>query len=125
MPQSLAHIVASWYDPGDNGFDVGDLLTICLVVAALYGGIVAITKAVRWVDARNDRRKALDVKAIMAPELEALRVSIEATIHESTKPIQPETNGGLSMTDLHSKVSQALVAIERIEERLDPARPTT
>ena len=115
--------IASWYDPGDNGFDVGDLLTICLVVGAIYGTVVAITKAVRWADARNDRRKALDVKAIMKPELDALRTSLEATIRESTKPIQPETNGGLSMTDLHVKVSAALESIERIESRLIPEHP--
>lgn len=125
MLEHLATVLASWYDPGENGFDVGDLLSICLVVGALYGFVVAVAKFVRWADARKDQRHRLDVEAIMKPHLDALderlvqqTKTLTEAIDAATKPIQPGTNGGLSMTDLHGKVSDALDTLTRMETRL-------
>ena len=103
----VATLVASLLDPGNNGFDISDALEVCLTIGAIYGALVIIAKAVRWIDARRDRAHRLDIEGIMAPHLDAIREQIVAL----TLPIQPESNGGLSMTDLHSKVDEAIAAV--------------
>lgn len=45
--------------------------------------------------------------------------SLEAKIIEVTKPIQPDQNGGLSMTDLHKKVDHLIDRVSKIETRVE------
>jgi hypothetical protein len=116
-------ILASWFDPGENGFDVGDALSWCLLIAALYGGAIAAAKIVRAWDAWKDRRHRLDVEAILLPHITTVRddldsatASIIQLVKETTRPIQPGTNGGQSLTDLHTKVDVLGDRIVVIEE---------
>jgi hypothetical protein len=111
-------VFASWFDPGENGFDIGDALSWCLLIAALYGGAMAAAKIVRGWDAWKDRRHRLDIEAIMLPHLATIRddldtatASILQLVKEATKPIQPKANGGLSLPDVH-------VTLGRVESRL-------
>ncbi len=69
-------ILAAFWDPGNDAFDVGDLGLIVGIVGGVMGALVI---AVRWLDSRIDTK---------------------------TKQIQPDTNGGRSLTDLHKKVDQ-------------------
>jgi hypothetical protein len=123
MTESPITFLASWFDPGENGFDVTDALSWCLLIAALYGGAIATAKIVRLWDAWKDRRHRLDVEAIMKPHLDQIdtRIDTQTTtladaIAEATKPIQPGENGGLSMTDLHTKVDAIGVRLVTVEE---------
>jgi hypothetical protein len=108
----LASFLASFFDSGDNGFDVTDFAGIIGALLALAGLWAVISTATRKIDSWRDRRHRLDVKAIMAPELEAQTATLMTALTEATKPIQPTTNGGLSLPDAH-------VTLNRIEGRLD------
>lgn len=117
----LHAVVASWYDPGDNGFDVSDALDVALVIGAIYAGLRVLIALVRWFDARRDHAHRVDIEGIMQPHLDAIRDQIELL----TLPIQPQSNGGLSMTDLHTKVDEAIalgwdnkLTIEQVAKRL-------
>lgn len=72
------HLLASIFDPGDNGFDIGDAAALLAFVGLLVGSIVGL---LRWT--------ANLVRHIVREELE-----------EYTKPIQPTANGGLSLPDV-------------------------
>jgi predicted nucleic acid-binding Zn-ribbon protein len=65
-----------------------------LLVIAVFSIVASITAFTAWV-ARNRRIHS-------AAEKKELR----DFINEVTKPIQPGTNGGLSMTDLHVKIDK-------------------
>lgn len=113
------HLIASWYDPGDNGFDIGDALDWVLVIAALYGGWKVLVALVRWLDARRDRRHAIDVKAIMAPVLEQQTEHILKSVKDMTKSIEPEyRNNGTSLTDVSDKLTQLDAKVDGISGRL-------
>lgn len=110
---------ASWYDPGDNGFDIGDAGLVLGFLLALAGVWAVISSATRKIDSWRDRRHRIDVESIMKPHLDALdqrlveqTSSLADTIREATKPIQPTTNGGLSLADAH-------VTLNRIEGKVD------
>lgn len=104
------HVFASsWYDPGDNGFDISDALDIALVIAAIYGGIKVLVAIVRKVDELRDRRHQTDVKAIMAPVLEQQTAAILASVKNLTQSIEPGyENNGTSLTDVSLKVDRAI-----------------
>jgi hypothetical protein len=122
MIESPLTVLASWFDPGENGFDVSDALSWCLLIAALYGGSAVAAKIVRTWDAWKDRRHRLDVEAILLPHITTVRDDLDSAtaaiiqlVKETTRPIQPNTNGGLSMTDLHTKldvIGERIVVVE-------------
>ena len=123
---ALAQVRASFWDPGDNGFDVIDAAEIVGLVLAVIGLVTIIAKGVRWLDAKRDEAHQLDVEAIMRPHLEKLHEEMDQqtdalliALQEATKPIQPGTNGGLSMTDLHLRVGEVAASTARIEDRLE------
>lgn len=119
LPSATITILADFWDTGTTGFDVGDLAIVVGLLLSFVGLVVSIAAAVRKVDAWRDRRHQVGVEAIMKPHLEQLEAklveqtaSIASTIREATMPIQPTTNGGLSLSDAH-------VTLNRIEGRLD------
>lgn len=127
-----AILVANPFDPAGNGFDIGDALDICLIVAGLYGFVRATASGVRWMDAKRDKAHRLDVLSIMRPVIDKQTEELMGALEEATKPIQPTSNGGLSMTDLHMKVDEvveqgkaavrtgerALAVAEKVSDRL-------
>lgn len=72
----MFNILAAFWDPGNDMFDIGDLG----IIVTIFGGVLAsLIIGLRWLDKRIDAR---------------------------THQIQPETNGGKSLSDLHKKVDQ-------------------
>jgi hypothetical protein len=72
----MIQILASFFDPDNNNFDIVDgsvVLAIIVAVTTLAG------VGIKWLDGRIAHR---------------------------THQIQPDTNGGKSLTDLHKKVDQ-------------------
>lgn len=72
------HILASIFDPADNGFDITDAAALLGFLVLIVGTIVGLT---RWL--------ASLVRKIVREEISAY-----------TRPIQPEANGGLSLPDV-------------------------
>jgi len=72
------HILASIFDPADNGFDITDAAALLGFLVLIVGTIVGLLK---WT--------ASLVRNIVREELEAF-----------TRPIQPTANGGLSLPDV-------------------------
>ncbi|MGE3811533.1 MAG: hypothetical protein AB7I24_08280 [Candidatus Nanopelagicales bacterium] len=65
----------------------------------------------RWLRTfRNDFRE--DLRDDLLPEL---LEQITELIDEKTKPIQPESNGGKSLPDLHEKVDRLTDAIDNVQ----------
>lgn len=79
-------ILADFFDPSNNGLDITDLIPPLAFVALIVGGIAGL-----W-------------RLVAKPQ-------IEQQIKDATLPIQPGTNGGKSLSDLHGKhdITQALV----------------
>lgn len=65
----------------------------------------------RWLRTfRNDFRE--DLRDDLLPEL---LEQITELIDEKTKPIQPESNGGKSLPDLHEKVDTAIKTLNELQ----------
>ena len=101
-------VVASFFDPSDNGFDLVDTAQIVALVFAIVGA---------W--AGFDRWRAKRVADQRAKERSEMRAAIEKAIVERTQPIQPDANGGKSMPDLHAKVDILLARQTEIALRMD------
>jgi len=117
-PFPIAFFSPNPFDPGNNGFDIGDALDLCLVIAAIYGAIIAIAKGVRWWDAQKDRRHRLDVESILKPHLDALSDKVDMNLQaiiDRTTPIQPGENGGESLADVHTTLQKVVDTIDSIK----------
>jgi len=85
MMVSLVFSSGNWWEPGTpNYFDVGDLSAILGFFIAFIGASYAATK---WW-------------------MKALRSVIKEEIEVATKPIHPNSNGGLSLPDVARKADQ-------------------
>lgn len=83
-------ILASFFDPNENGFEVTDLAPLVAILGVLTGIMAGL---LRWESNRTGARRAAE-RAEMARQ-------IEAAIVEHTKPIQPGyRNGGESLADI-------------------------
>lgn len=77
-------ILASFFDVNNNGLDIADVVTICSAVGAFFlGG--------RWVVGRI---------------VESIREIVCDEVARATYPIQPTSNGGLSLPDVARKTSR-------------------
>ncbi len=109
-------ILASFFDPSDNGFDVLDTAQIIALVVAISGVVAGI---LRW----NSRRAAEE----RTREREEVKRELLAAIDERTKPIQPGyRNGGESLADismigriLMERQSDVIKDVRGVRERLD------
>lgn len=85
-------IVANFFDPSGNGFDILDTAQLVGLVILVAGTVAGMF---RW----NSKRVAAD----RAEEREAVKRELLAAIDERTKPIQPGyRNGGESLADISS-----------------------
>ena len=83
-------ILASFFDPNENGFEVTDLAPLVAILGVLTGIMVGL---LRWESNRTGARRAAE-RAEMARQ-------IEDAIELHIKPIQPGyRNGGESLADL-------------------------
>lgn len=95
-----------------NAFDIFDPQPITnwlLFFLALSG---VLTLLVRWVVKGAKARAAAAQK-----DRDESRAELVELIKETTKPIQPNTNGGLSLPDLHAKFDKMDDKVNRIEKR--------
>ncbi|CAB5216988.1 hypothetical protein UFOVP199_24 [uncultured Caudovirales phage] len=79
-------LLASFFDPNSNGFDITD-------VGAMIVVVLFATPVVMWISRRATRRLALLIRSIVQEELERF-----------TKPIQKSANGGKSLPDANYKI---------------------
>jgi hypothetical protein len=109
-------ILAAFFDPSDNGFDIVDTAQIVGLVVLISGVVAGIFRA-------NAKRAAAERQA----ERDAVKRELLAAIDERTKPIQPGyRNGGESLADI-SGIGRMLMDrqldvirdVRGIRERLD------
>lgn len=109
-------ILAAFFDPSDNGFDIVDTAQIVGLVVLISGVVAGIFRA-------NAKRVAAD----RAAEREQVKRELLAAIDERTKPIQPGyRNGGESLADISSigrmlmdRQVDVIRDVRGIRERLD------
>lgn len=91
-----------------------DIGAVAVAVTAVTSVLYGIYRLSIWFDHKRDDRFAGRVKDVVEP-----------IIKDATKPIQPDTNGGRSLGDLHDKfdaMSERMVVVEAklgIVERRD------
>jgi hypothetical protein len=109
-------ILAAFFDPSDNGFDIVDTAQI-VGLAVLISGVVA------GIFRSNAKRAA----AARQAERDAMKRELLDALEERTKPIQPGyKNGGESLADI-SGLARLLMArqtdvirdVRGVRERLD------
>lgn len=78
------HILAAFWDPGNDGFDIGDLM---LILAVMFGPVLVLIGWIRTVG-----------KSWLTHEIDKC---VETKLKAYTQSIQPGyRNGGSSLTDL-------------------------
>lgn len=87
------HILAAFFDLNDDGVDIYD-------IGVALGALAILATALGWLWRR-------------------LRDELRDLILETTKPIQPGTNGGYSLPDLHRKVDNYRYEVRSLTERFD------
>jgi len=92
MNESL-EIVASFLDPGDNGWDIGDAAQQLLFAGAMCG--------VLWAAFKFFLLPA--VHTIVRQELSNVREDMMEQLTKATYPIQQDANGGFSLPDVARK----------------------
>jgi hypothetical protein len=93
MPIPSLSILASFLDPGDNGWDIGDAAQQLLFAGAMCGTL--------WAAFKFFLLPA--VHTIVRQELDAVRIEMKEQLEKATKPIQKEANGGYSLPDVARK----------------------
>jgi len=109
-------ILAAFFDPSSDGFDIVDLAQIVGLATVISGVVLGW---LRW----NANRTA----AHRIAERDAMQRAILATIDERTKPIQPGyRNGGESLADismigriLMDRQTDVIRDVRGVRERLD------
>lgn len=84
-----------------------DIGGVALAVTAIAAVVVGIARIGVWLDHRRDDVFARKVKEVIQP-----------IIDEATLPIKPGTNGGLSLTDLHTRMSNFEDRFSAVEAKL-------
>lgn len=84
-----------------------DIGAVAVAVTAVTSVLYGIYRLSIWFDHKRDDRFASKVKEVVEP-----------IIKEATKPIQPDTNGGRSLGDLHDKMDEFAKRQTVIEARL-------
>jgi hypothetical protein len=100
-------ILAAFFDPNDNGFDVTDAAIIVGFVLTVWG---AVWGAVAW----NSRR----VAATRAQERADTEARITAAVTRLSDKVQPQ-NGGSGWRDVHHKLDTVIERQAHIADRLD------
>lgn len=109
-------ILAAFFDPSDNGFDIMDTAQIVGLVVLITGMVTAV---LRW----NSRRAAAERQA----ERDAVKRDILDAIEEKTRPIQPGyRNGGESLADISTigrilmeRQADVIKDVRGVRDRLD------
>ncbi len=90
------HVLAAFFDLGDDGIDLGDIA----LMAAFIGGLPTV---ILLAVLRRERTRTAKIRAA---EREAMKKEIVDTVIERTQPIQKNSNGGRSLGDLADRVGK-------------------
>lgn len=103
------HILAAFFDPNNNGFDLTDLGAVIILVLTVWGSVWG---ALTW----NGKR----VAAARTKERLEMEQRIRDTVEQMTKPIQPQyRNDGGSLRDVADKIDVVIERQAHISDRLD------
>jgi hypothetical protein len=102
------HVLAAFFDPAGDGFDITDASVIAGFILLVWG---AVWGAVRW----NARR----VAAEREQERAELERRLTQQIKEATRPIQPDANGGFALADVVRTLDGIGDDIRYLRKRLD------
>jgi hypothetical protein len=115
----VSHILASFFDPSNNGFDGDDFVRIGPIAVLAY--IVA-----RWLWKKGGGRRLwlkfrgkVDDEAesyiarILVGKLDEFKQAMIAEIHARTETIQPGSNSGESLSD-NNRLTEWVVAVLEI-----------
>lgn len=87
-------LTQSWWEPGSQGtLDIGDLAAMLAFITAVIGSAAALS---RWW-------------------MKQLKSTIHEEVEKYTEPIQPNSNGGLSLPDVARKVERLEHTVENIK----------
>ena len=93
-------ILASFFDPSSNGFDISDASVALGATLALFGVILGVRQGSKVLC-----KMATDaLRDLISIEIKASRHEFSAEVSQLTKPIQPGGNGGSSLTDSNKKL---------------------
>lgn len=98
-------ILAAFFDPNDNGFDITDVAVILAFVLTVWG---AVWGAVTW----NSKR----VAAARAQERADTEARITAAVTRLSDKVQPQ-NGGTGWKDVHNKIDGIAEQVGTLVER--------
>lgn len=104
----LLLLFATGYETPDFVKAFNDIGGLAIAAAAVVGLVLAIGKLATWIDHRREDTFARKVSEVVEP-----------LIRETTRPIQPGTNGGLSLADVHHRLD-AIEAKLGIKDRREP-----
>jgi hypothetical protein len=102
------HILAAFFDPNGNGFDITDVSVLLGVFVVVWG---AVWSAIRW----NGKR----VAAARARERADMERRLAEQIKEATRPIQPDANGGFALADVVRTLDDIGGDVRYLRKRLD------
>jgi hypothetical protein len=93
------HVLAAFFDPGNDGLDVGDYVVLTVAVAATLAGGRAIWR--RWKQGKSWSEEKL--KKVLEPIVRDVVTDVVRDVmthvDRRTDPIQPEANSGDSLPD--------------------------
>jgi len=106
--------VWNFFDFQGNGFNIEDVIwyaTFFIVVALPFFAMVYRKSIYSWYISRRYKKKmrqAEAIKEVVAPLLTETATILRKELEVATRQIQPDANGGKSLTDLHAKVDVVL-----------------
>ncbi len=110
----MSHVLASFFDIGDNGFDASDAGIITVLLGALTAGL-------RWTWRRWRQGKSWSeakLKEALRPVIHEVVTEVMADalkhVDKRTEPIQKNANGGRSLGDLADRVGKVESTITEV-----------
>ena len=97
-----SQVPASFWDPGDNGYDVGDAGTLLVFLVGVAGVLWATTKF------------------LLLPQIHSMVVE---EVTKATAPIQVGANGGYSLPDVARKGDWTGEALKAIADHMGVPLP--
>lgn len=89
------HVLAAFFDVGNDGFDVSDAIAIGVATGLIVGALRWVIR--RWRSGKRWGASKIEdyVESVVVREIAALRTELR----QLTAPIQPGANGGESLPD--------------------------
>jgi len=108
--------LADGYVTPDFVKEIGDVGVVIIAISALIGLVWTVGRIAIFIDRRRNQNFALRVAEVIKPEIQKLYDHIDA----KTEPIQPGSNGGESLADLHKRMYAVEAALGVKDRRQTP-----